>query len=288
MNNCGEMFNKIVQKSAEINFKREGDYIGDDGLLYCGKCQTNKQQRIQVKGFKAFVPVMCKCVESDYNAEQQDLKNQEKKIRINKMRYDCFPSCKGKYNSEKDMKSWTFKNDKGYNPQAIVAAKRFVNEFQTFFTKGRGLIFLGDVGVGKSYVAACIANALLDNDYSVLMTDFATIANTLSGIKEKQDYYESLNNYSLLILDDFASERDTSYMKEIIYTVINNRINAGLPFLITTNLTQQQLLNPQNISERQVYSRILECCYPICIKGQDLRKLNMVKNFDETKKLLNL
>ena len=69
---------------------------------------------------------------------------------------------------------------------------------------------------------------------------------------------------------------------------INNRINAGLPFLITTNLTQQQLLNPQNISERQVYSRILECCYPICIKGQDLRKLNMVKNFDETKKLLNL
>lgn len=283
-----EILCRIAQKTAEINPKREGDYTGTDGLLYCGKCHTQKQAEVEIRGHKVTVPAMCKCETEKYEAEKQSLVNHEKEIRINKMRYDCFPSCKGKYNPEKDMKSWTFKNDKGFNPQAIEAAKNFVNEFKIFFKNGRGLLFLGDVGVGKTYVAACIANALLDNDYSVLMTDFATIANTISGIREKQSYYESLNNYSLLILDDFASERDTSYMKEIVYTVVNNRINAGLPLLITTNLTQKQLLDPKNMSERQLFSRILEHCYPIHIEGQDLRKLNMVQNFSETKKLLGL
>ncbi|MCM1223530.1 MAG: ATP-binding protein, partial [Lachnospiraceae bacterium] len=276
------------QKTAQISPRNEGDYTDFDGLLYCGKCRTAKQAEVEIRGVKMIMPAMCQCESNKYEIEKQKLENHEKEIRINNMRNDCFPSCKGKYNSEKGMKSWTFQNDKGYNPQAIASAKRFVENFKKFYKDGHGLMFFGDIGVGKSYIAACIANALLDNDYSVLMTDFATIANTISGISNKQGYFESLNSYSLLILDDFASERDTSYMKEIVYTVVNNRINAGLPLLITTNLTQAQFLEPQNMSERQLFSRILEHCYPIHMKGKDLRKLNMIQNFEETKKILGL
>ncbi len=144
-----EILNKIAQKTAEINPEREGDYTGIDGLLYCGKCHTQKQSEIEINGHKMIVPAMCKCETEKYKDEQQSLRNHEKEIRINKMRYNCFPSCKGKCNSEKDMKSWTFKNDKGYNSQAVKTARKFVDNFETFFKCGQGLMFLGDVGVGK-------------------------------------------------------------------------------------------------------------------------------------------
>ena len=45
-----------------------------------------------------------------------------------------------------------------------------------------GLLLFGDVGTGKSFFAGCIANALLDRDVPVLMTNFPTILNRLTGM----------------------------------------------------------------------------------------------------------
>ena len=44
--------------SCEID---EGDFVGDDGLLRCGKCGAGKQVRVDWGGQTAIMPVMCRC-----------------------------------------------------------------------------------------------------------------------------------------------------------------------------------------------------------------------------------
>ena len=56
--------------------------------------------------------------------------------------------------------------------------------------KNIGLLLFGDVGTGKSFLAGCIANALLEQDVPVLMTNFPTILNRMTGLfgSERADF----------------------------------------------------------------------------------------------------
>ena len=132
----------------------------------------------------------------------------------------------------------------------------------------------GDVGTGKSFVAACIANALLDQGIPVLMTNFSKILNQMGAMysEERYRYIASFSNYSLLILDDLGIERSTEYALEQVYAVIDERYKAGLPVIITTNLKIAEIRNPQDVAYARIYSRILEMCTPVRISGEDRRK----------------
>ena len=61
--------------------KAEGDYTGEDGLLYCGKCHTRKQRKLQVPEFfgsgERIVPVMCDCAKAEFEAEEAAKKHRE-------------------------------------------------------------------------------------------------------------------------------------------------------------------------------------------------------------------
>ncbi len=190
------------------------------------------------------------------------------------------------------MRSWTFANDKGYQPVIRYRAEKFVENFDIFYQKGKGLLFYGGVGTGKSYMAACIANALVELEKSVLMTDFATISAAVSSTYDKQGYYESFNNYSLLILDDLAAERDSGYMHEIVHKVINSRCDARLPMIITTNLTEKELFKPDkdkiSLHDQRIFSRITSSCVSIQVTGPDLRRETCYEEIDEMAALLGL
>ena len=83
------------------------------------------------------------------------------------------------------------------------------------------LLLFGDVGTGKSFFAGCIANALLDRDVPVLMTNFPTILNRLTGMfsEDRADFITSFDEYDLLIIDDLGVERSTEYaMEPVSYT----------------------------------------------------------------------
>ena len=75
----------------------------------------------------------------------------------------------------------------------------------------------GDVGTGKSFFAGCIANALLDQDVPVLMTNFPTILNRLTGMfsEDRSEFIASFDEYDLLIIDDLGVERSTEYLSLI-------------------------------------------------------------------------
>ena len=84
-----------------------------------------------------------------------------------------------------------------------------------------GLLIWGDVGTGKSFFAGCIANALLEKGIPVLMTNFSRILNTLTGMhfEDRNQFINSLNRYSLLIIDDLGIERNSDFALEQVFNV---------------------------------------------------------------------
>ena len=79
---------------------------------------------------------------------------------------------------------WNFRVAE-YTPY-VQMGKRYVNNWQQVKAENLGLLFWGDVGTGKSFLAACIANGLLDQGVSVMMTNFTRILNKLSDLQVKE------------------------------------------------------------------------------------------------------
>lgn len=284
-------FEEVIDRASDkAKIDGENDYIGDDGLLMCGICHTAKQVKINFLGKEKIVYCICKCEQEREKEKERERELLEIKINSERFRFKAFPD--SEYcdpSSEENMMNWTFNNDNGKQPKLTELAKNYVENFETFKNKGKGLLLYGSVGVGKSYMAACIANAIIDKGYPVLMTTFERIEMESFGMSSgKQEYFDSLNKYPLLILDDLGTERDTDYMQEIVNTVVNKRYLAHLPLIITTNLTSQQLQNPTGIRNQRIYSRLLKMCSPIKVEGEDQRKLKAIEEFAETKRLLGL
>ena len=257
----------------------EGDYV-QDGLLHCGKCRTPKQCRVEVMGMTISPKVLCKCESERLEREAEAERIKERAERIKKYRKMGFP--------QSQMEYWTFENDDLGNEKLTNMAKRYVNNFGDFCKDGKGLLLYGGVGTGKTYIACMIANALIDKGYPVLVTNFARILSTLQGTFDKQEYLDSLNQFKLLIIDDLGIERDTGYAKEQVFNIIDSRYRAGLPMVITTNLTMQQLATETDLADKRVYDRILERCYPVEVAGKSRRMEKLINSRDDMKDLLGI
>ena len=271
---------KILEARANDAIKtEEGDYV-QDGLLHCGKCNTPKQKKVKLIDIVIFPKILCQCEAERRDREEEEERKKEFAERIKKYRKMGFP--------QSQMEYWTFDNDDLGNEKLTEMAKRYVNHFDAFYRDGKGLLLYGGVGTGKTYIACMIANALIDKGYPVLVTNFARVLSTLQGTFEKQEYLDSLNQFKLLIIDDLGIERDTGYAKEQVFNIIDSRYRAGLPMIITTNLTMQKLATESEIADKRVYDRILERCYPVEVAGDSRRMKKLINSREDMKNILGI
>ena len=273
------VINDIVDRSHDSIKAEQGDYEVD-GLLYCGKCHTAKQTRVEIFGRIRTPHCLCKCEAAKRAAEEEEYQRRKFEEKVQEMRRIGFPEAK--------MRSCTFSNDDLANEQITKAAQRYVENFSELRKTGKGLLFYGNTGTGKTYAACQIANALIDKGYPVLVTNFARILNTLQGTFEKQEYIDEFNNFQLLVIDDLGIERDTPFAKEQVFNIIDSRYRSGLPMIITTNLTMEKIKNPEDIENRRIYDRILERCFPIEVSGSSRRRKAVREDYDSMKTILGL
>ncbi len=276
-----EVFEKLVAESEKKMVFSQKDYMMD-GLLYCGKCRTPKQMRIQAFGTVQMPYIPCACEEERYRREEEEQKALENSLKIAKIRSKCFIN--------KRLTDWTFENDNQEGNAAVMnSVHKYALHFSEMLKAGKGLLLYGTQGVGKSYAAACVANHVIDNGYTCVMTKFSRIINIVSGMyQDKQDYIDELCRNDLLIIDDLSAERSTDYADEIVMNVIDTRCTFGLPLIVTTNLTADEMKHAKNISKKRIYSRLFEMTIPLEYVGEDRRKYTMLKNYEPYKKLLDL
>lgn len=266
----------IEQLSEEAKRFDPTDYL-KDGLYFCSKCNTPKQTYVKLFGSVRKVNCMCKCRMDEIDAQQK--KDYAQMIENN--RKEAFRKC--------GSGDWTFANDNGSSPELTEAMEKYMSDFSEMRDKGLGLLLYGSTGTGKSFAACQVANALIEKGYKAKVANMRQLVGEMGVYREAQTaYIDELSDYVLLVIDDFGVERDTPYMLESMYNIINGRILSKLPMIITTNLSAEQLKKEEDINFRRTYSRIIEYCHPICVKGEDKRVQIAKARYGEMKDKLGI
>lgn len=272
----------IIKAARDSQTHDPSDFFGTDGLLYCGKCRTPKEKMLLIGDDELKVPVMCKCREEKVREEEEEKKRRDAMDRSMRLRE----------NSLMDGKFWesnfnTFRTTK-HNARNLKLCKRYATGFDEMLKKNQGLLFTGDVGTGKTYAAACIANYLLDRCIPVVMTSFVKILGLAQNFRgdEEERYIRRMNMAKLLVIDDLGAERSTDFALEKVYNIIDSRYRARLPMILTTNLTLKDMKEATDIRYSRIYDRIFETCYPMEFVGPSWRKVEASRRFDEMKKFL--
>lgn len=267
----------IVEAAKETNAREDGDYIGEDGLLYCGKCHTPKERMLPIWHRMDKVPQSCACKKAAFDATMEDMRRKQLEIR----RDEAF--------SLSEMKDWTFANDDGANPKLTEALKRYVDGFADMIEKAQGILLYGNSGTGKTFAACEVANALIDKGYRVFVSSFSRMANAMqSSWDGRQEYLNDLARYQLIVIDDLGVERQTPYMQEIVYNIVDARYRSRLPMIVTTNLDISEIKKPGDVSNTRIYDRLIEMCFPIEVSGASRRRGKVRESYNEMKQFLGL
>ena len=257
------------------------DYKGKDGLLYCGKCHKPKEAYFP-QGMALFGrdrhPSECDCRRAERERLEKEDSEKKHDVEVERLKREGFP--------DPAIRHWTFGNDNG-NCHQIEKAHFYVEHWETMCSENIGYLLWGNVGTGKSYFAGCIANALMEMEIPVCMTNFATILNDLfKGAEGRNEYITRLCAYPLLILDDFGMERGTEYGLEQVYNVIDSRYRSKKPLIVTTNLTLEQMQHPADTPHARIYDRLLEMCVPVRFTGGNFRKVTAQQKMERLRKLM--
>lgn len=149
-------------------------------------------------------------------------------------------------------------------------------------TNKRVILLIGGAGVGKTTLAGCVADAVLNRGYSVMALSAFGFVNRMSAYHTTFDdsragLLQPALDCDLLIIDDLGTEPILKNVtREYFYLVINERNASGKHTLITTNLGSSDLV--LRYGERTA-SRLFDknICYAAGIGGEDLRRIKSAK-----------
>jgi len=158
--------------------------------------------------------------------------------------------------------------------RALNKAREFLERFgEGERLHSSGVIFWGKPGVGKSHLAAAIANELLERGFSVLFLNTVDFLNSLRDLYRNEESeapeIERVSGVDLLVLDDLGAEKPTEWALEKIYQIVNIRYERLGPLIITTNLDLNSL---EHLLGERTFGRILEMCVPVEVGGEDHRR----------------
>ena len=249
------------------------DFMGDDRTVDA----QIKMLRHVLGDYRTYI-VTYRGAGYKFEAEEKAYKEREHCELVERNRKICF--------EEPRMYDWNF--ELAEKTTTIEKAKEYTANWNDMKKNHIGFLLWGPIGTGKSYIAGCIANALLNREITVKMTNFNTIIDDMFPLEDKTEYINALARYELLILDDLGTERSSEYALGIVFSVIDRRYRSGRPLIVTTNLPIKQLKEETNIEKKRIYDRILEMCVPLYVGGSSYRsdiaheKMGKMKTFFAT------
>ena len=144
---------------------------------------------------------------------------------------------------------------------------------EEFDHNSESLMLFGNAGLGKTHAALAIAGIVLQKDFDVIYVSspdfFGKLENArFDSSEDAETLLRTASAADLLILDDLGTEFVTPYFITTFYSLLNNRLGAKLPTIVTTNITDGALL--EKLYTEKISSR-LSSFVPFLFMGDDIR-----------------
>ncbi len=173
----------------------------------------------------------------------------------------------------------------GENKKVMEKIYNFLNEYaDNLNNKSSSLLFLGGTGLGKTHLSLAIAKKSVEKG---LGTIYSPTQNLLHKLEKEHFSYsdetplmDDVMGCDLLILDDLGAEFSTSFTGALIYNIINTRILAERPTIISTNLSMEEI---EKRYTPRVASRIIGCYVIKKFVGEDIRQKKRIEEIRERK-----
>ncbi len=162
--------------------------------------------------------------------------------------------------------------------EVIAYARSFGEDF---WPGTNSLLLFGPTGTGKTHVALAIAGLVVMRGYSVI---YGPVQQLLSRVEKEHfgraegDSLSAMTECDLLILDDLGTELSGSFYSATLYHLINSRMLAGRPTVISTNLFPADIHNRYG---EQIASRILGTYQSLLFAGSDIRQIKMHRTYGD-------
>jgi len=164
-------------------------------------------------------------------------------------------------------------NVRTYMGHLLSGLKEYAEDFVP--AESESLILTGNAGLGKTHAALAVAGIVLNKGYDVIYVSSPDFFSKLEALHfgtdpggEEETLLQTAADADLLILDDLGSEFNSTFLVSTLYSLLNNRLGAKLPTIVTTNITDGSLL--EKLYTEKISSR-LSAFAPFLFVGQDIR-----------------
>ena len=161
---------------------------------------------------------------------------------------------------------------RSYMGSLLAELRAYAEEFDR---SSESLMLFGNAGLGKTHATLAIAGIVLEKDYDVIYVSSPDFFSKLEALHfgadpggEEETLLQTAAGADLLILDDLGTEFNSSFFLSTLYSLLNNRLGAHLPTIVTTNITDGALL--EKLYTEKISSR-LSAFVPCLFAGQDIR-----------------
>jgi len=186
--------------------------------------------------------------------------------------------------------------------RAFLRTDQFVTAYP-LDTGGKGLLFTGTMGVGKTHLAVGLLLALITErgaqalfcDYRELLKQIQESYNPSTQVTELQ-VLRPVFQAEVLLIDDLGYIKPTEWVWDTVALILNARYNANKTTIITTNypnlpakslrsqedpkISRQQrqaeeAMREETLGDRigdRMWSRLAEMCIEVNLIGTDLRQ----------------
>lgn len=246
-------FKRYGKEELAKDLITRGCRLNSDGVAVCRKCGTPKMWYYDYTD--SWFPIACQHELDEDKREKDDTMIE---------RYRANSGIEGRL-AEASFNSFGITNG---NREAYTRSLQYAGNIENIMPKGYGIYYFGKSGVGKTYIAACVGNMLLDMGVEV---KFAKVSDILTDIKEAYSQRGNeaavLNEYifaDVAILDDIGSEDYTakrgaavSFAQEKLFQIIDGRYSRKKPTIFTSNYSLEELITKRGILRKTV-ERIME------------------------------
>lgn len=218
--------------------------------------------------------VLCDCVLRRAAAEQK--KQLSSLLPVDRETFDTFRL--DYYSTQPDSRS-------NVSPREI--AKRNYQKCSSFAenfgSAYENLLLYGSAGLGKTFLSSCIARRVTERGFSVTYDTAISIFDQYNNVKFGNGDFSAASqalarfrNADLLIVDDLGTEMPSAFHTSCLYDLINRRLMAGRPTILSTNFLPNQL---EERYSPAIASRILGEFTQLRFIGDDIRKIRKKQRY---------